>query len=263
MRFLLAAVLVTASLGACKSPEEEALESLGKMLKGEGDVRDTLKKATRAVAKSLLGTNAPPGLADQAADTAAAMLKGLGAKLEGLGAKPGSAPGLSMVQKPALTPAEEKALVQKLDLGAKDEVFPRELAGVKLGMSVDALKAARPNASFGRPSEHKRRGTVVQTLVGREDGAQDSPFSSFSYHFENGSLRASFATLRVSALTDELVAKAKAKWGVPRNDAFTKHMESFYAKRGGGMKEWVLPSARVKLEKTGIRPEVRLYFAAK
>jgi hypothetical protein len=243
--------------GACKSEEEEKAEALVKALGNLGEgLKSKVDQAASAAAKAMLGDSVPAHMREQIAKAASSMAQNALKGMPNL-----AAAGAARKPTPALTPAEEAGFLAKLDLGAKGDFFPAELKTLKFGMSGADLKAARPHARMGKPWTSQRKGKAETRLVALEDGAPDGPWAKFSYHFENDGLRAVFATLRLTSLSEGLLEKAKAKWGPWRGDLFAAKMEEFYVKRGGGMKEWRLPAGRVKLEQNGIEPQAKFYFA--
>jgi hypothetical protein len=277
MRIFVLALAVAFALGGCKSEEEQLADAVKDMF-GNGAMAKSLQKMSRNITDRLLGDSMSAeqreaiakqamatagsmlkrmverreGIGKQAADTAGSMLKRMFSERLGDSASARGGLGAATAPKPALTPAEEAALISRLDLGGRGDVFPAGLTGVRLGMTAAQLRASRPGARFS-PSAN----------IASEDGPADGPISRVSYHFEKDALRASFVTLRVGTVSDALLAKATAKWGRPRADAIAKHMEDFYKKRGGAMRQWQVGSARVKLEKNSYSPEVQIYIAAK
>jgi hypothetical protein len=256
MRTTAVTAALVCALIACKSEEEKKIEA----------AEELMGKMASAATKALLGDKAPAETRDQiaraATEIAKKALQGMGDRLTERLAKlgtPGQAPSLPRAS--TQSPEEDAAAISKLDLGTRGDLFPSELKGLKLGMSAQTLASLRPNVRMGRAYEGKVKGQPGSRQVALEDAGPDSPYTKFSYHFENGELTAVFATLRVGSLTAALLEKAKAKWGPWRDDLFARKMEEVYSKRGGGMKEWRLPEGRVKLEKNSYDPQARLYFA--
>src|SRR5262245_25321821 len=88
----------------------------------------------------------------------------------------------------------EAEIVAKLDLGAAGGLFPAELAGLRLGMSLAELRAARPGGLILGPRREVRiparspsaatappAPAPIDVHVGLEEPPPGSAFERFSY----------------------------------------------------------------------------------
>lgn len=139
----------------------------------------------------------------------------------------------------------------RLDLGPPGEALPPDIAGVALGMSREALRRARPAATF--------RGDVAI-----EEAPPSSAFRSFSYHFERDRLRSVFLSLRdISEIDDAFLQKARAKWGEPSTDPLDRAAGRRYADRGDRIVSWRLPGALVRAQQRKRDRTVRIYVTTR
>jgi hypothetical protein len=143
--------------------------------------------------------------------------------------------------------------VGRMDLGSASEVLPADLAGVRLGMSAEELRRARPAARFAGRGE-----------VAIEEAPTGSAFARFSYHFREGRLESLFLTMRyVSELGDEFLAKARAKWGEPSRDPLDVAAQQRYARRGDRVVSWRSQGFLVRVEKVQRDPHVRIFVTTR
>src|SRR5262245_32761460 len=118
--------------------------------------------------------------------------------------------------------------VGRLQLGRGDEVLPADLAGIRLGMSTDEVRRLRPGATFAKAGD-----------VAIEEAPNASLYSRFSYHFHEGKLAAVYLTLRhVDDLSEEFLAKARAKWGAPSETELDRATAKRFADRGERVVSW-------------------------
>lgn len=125
---------------------------------------------------------------------------------------------------PARPGPEEAKALRRLDLGAGNDVLPRFLSGLRLGMTQDEFLKLRPRAY--------RRRRWLRSFTLPVSAAE--PYARARCRFHRGELKECRLRLRLSRIWPKLAVKAVAKWGRPTR----RRRHRWY---------WRLPGARVTL----------------